>query len=141
MRLFDWLLRRRPTVTPPPPPQGDLLALHNAYRAASGLPPLVSNATLTAAAQRHAEWMANNKQLSHYEGIWPFYSRFTGYVYSNAGENIACGQASEAEAMQSWEQSPGHRANILGDFHDVGFGVAADATGVKYWCVDFGKPQ
>jgi hypothetical protein len=42
--------------------------------------------------------------------------------------------------VSAWMSSPGHRANVLGDYSEVGFGMSSSATGVLYWCVDFGTP-
>lgn len=67
-----------------------------------------------------------------------------GYRWSNAAENAAAGQDTEAEVMAAWmgERPPftGHRDNILGPCRDMGAGVATDARGTKYWCVDFASP-
>ena len=38
-------------------------------------------------------------------------------------------------------KSPGHRANILADFTELGSARAEDDHGVVYWCVDFGIPM
>lgn len=54
------------------------------------------------------------------------------------GENIASGQASAAEVVQAWMDSPGHRANILDcDYRTTGTGYAPDDTG-PYWTQTFG---
>ena len=44
--------------------------------------------------------------------------------YRASGENIAAGQRTPSEVMNGWMNSPGHRANILGNqFGKVGIGV------------------
>jgi uncharacterized protein YkwD len=63
-----------------------------------------------------------------------------GYHYFATGENVALGQASVAEVMDSWMNSPHHRRNILGDFTEIGAALAEDADGRPYWAVDFGRP-
>jgi uncharacterized YkwD family protein len=46
-----------------------------------------------------------------------------GISYRTAGENIAQGQRTPQEVMQSWMNSSGHRANILkSDFTHIGVG-------------------
>lgn len=53
--------------------------------------------------------------------------------YMSAGENIAYGQTSPAEVMNSWMKSPGHRANILSsDFNCIGVGHYK-TDGIDYW--------
>jgi uncharacterized protein YkwD len=53
-------------------------------------------------------------------------------------ENIAMGQRSSTEAVQSWMSSPGHRANIL-DASYTRIGVSAYRTpdGTIFWCQQF----
>jgi uncharacterized protein YkwD len=46
-----------------------------------------------------------------------------GISYRTAGENIAKGQTTPSEVMQSWMNSSGHRQNILkSDFTHIGIG-------------------
>jgi uncharacterized protein YkwD len=60
-----------------------------------------------------------------------------GYNYRWAGENIAYGQTSAQEVMQSWMNSAGHRQNILNPkFRDVGIAYAYGNT--FYWTQNFG---
>jgi uncharacterized protein YkwD len=55
-----------------------------------------------------------------------------------AGENLAAGQRTAAEAVQSWMDSPGHRENILNrDFGHLGVGVTIDNNGRLYWAQAF----
>ncbi|BAU87675.1 allergen V5/tpx-1 family protein [Streptomyces laurentii] len=61
----------------------------------------------------------------------------TGYQWSTYGENIAKGQATAAEVMEGWMNSPGHRANILNcDFREIGIGL--HTSGGPYWTQVFG---
>ena len=43
-----------------------------------------------------------------------------GYHYVRVGENIAKGQRTVEQVMSTWMKSPGHRANILADFSEMG---------------------
>lgn len=53
--------------------------------------------------------------------------------YRTVGENIAKGQTTPEEVMESWMNSPGHRANILSEnFHYIGIGVVR-YNGVYIW--------
>jgi uncharacterized protein YkwD len=43
--------------------------------------------------------------------------------------------------MDSWMKSPGHRANILAEYTEMGAARVEDDEGIDYWCVDFGIPM
>lgn len=152
-----------PLPTPPPPPPvptnnppvsrllvvDALLAAHNQQRQVNGLTALGYNERLTAAAQRHADWMASNRSMDHTERPGPGYAGASfsdrilgeGYNPSSAGENIAAGQPTVDQVMRAWMASPGHRANILNsNYRDAGFGVAQDDYGHVYWCADLAAP-
>ena len=70
-------------------------------------------------------------------------SCFTVYAefdvsYRAAAENIAAGQLTPEEAMNSWMNSTGHKANILNEkYSRLGVGVAAGEDGTLYWCMNF----
>lgn len=132
------------------PPEEQLayqvLELVNKERAVNGLPPLHLHPVLQAAAHWLAQDMATNDYLDHtdHEGR-ELEGRLTAFEYKDymaAGENIAAGQATAAEVVANWLQSPGHRSNILSpDFTEIGIGHQANA-GSKfrhYWAQDFGK--
>ncbi|OUD12521.1 hypothetical protein TPSD3_15635 [Thioflexithrix psekupsensis] len=72
--------------------------------------------------------MATNNFMSHTGSNGSKFSdriEQTGYQYSRAGENVAAGQTSPAEVMNSWMNSEGHRANILTpEFTELGVGYA-----------------
>ncbi|MCD2462764.1 CAP domain-containing protein [Streptomyces sp. MBT42] len=117
-----------------------VIALVNAERAKAGCGPLSANATLTRAAQGHSEDMAARDFFDHTnpDGAGPG-ERVTaaGYPWSTYGENIAMGQSSPEQVMESWMNSPGHRANILNcDFKEIGVGI--HSQGGPYWTQVFG---
>ena len=100
-----------------------VIAKTNAARARSGLPPLAADGQLMNGARNHARWMARNRNLSHGSGVT---------------ENIGMGQTSASEAVSSWMQSSGHRANILGGGHTrIGVAMVHSADGTAYWCQQF----
>jgi uncharacterized protein YkwD len=64
-----------------------------------------------------------------------------GFRFSSAGENIAYGQRTAAEVMNTWMNSAGHKANILSQtYTTIGVGVAKTAGGTLYWTQEFMKP-
>jgi uncharacterized protein YkwD len=105
----------------------------NSFRGAHGLPALQRSASLQAMAQRHAQSMAARGSMDH-----------SGF-YSERGprgaraENVAWGCATESCAMRMWENSSGHRANML--LTGVkSYGLASAAGGkTRYWCLVLGR--
>jgi uncharacterized protein YkwD/uncharacterized protein YraI len=120
------------------------LGLINDHRAMSGLPPLSVSASLSSAAAYHSIDMAANGYLDHalLDGTSvPQNMANFGYDGSTHGENIAAGMASAGEAMQIWQGSAGHNANMLGgQFGAIGIGRAYDAASPHgwYWTTIFG---
>ncbi|WP_455358191.1 CAP domain-containing protein [Streptomyces sp. SYSU K21746] len=124
--------------------EGQVVALVNKERAAAGCSPVTSNAKLTRAADNYSDVMAASGVMSH---TGPDGSTMTsrveaaGYVWSTLGENIARGQADAAAVMNSWMNSPGHRANILNcAFKEIGVGVHA-GDGGPWWTQNFGASR
>jgi uncharacterized protein YkwD len=141
-----------PPVTPPTPPtpidsieqiKQKLLQFHNQNRAAKNLPPLKRIAELDRSAQLHNDYMARNGRLTHDEPGRSLGQRVKeqGYNWNYVGENIAMGQRTPEEVMESWMNSSGHKANILNpNFNDIGFGVS-QANNTWWWTVNFGRKQ
>ena len=97
-------------------PTGGFTTMLNAQRATGGLPAATPDARLMAAAQGHAEDMAAQNYFSHI-GLDGRHSydrvRDAGYSTCRPSEDIAFGQRSEAEVLQTWINSPPHLANIM----------------------------
>lgn len=103
-----------------------LLAENNASRAANGLGAFSLNGALNNSAQAKAQHMADNNYWAHVapDGTQPWYFfEAAGYSYSAAGENLAYGFDTSYAVNQGWMNSAGHRANILGNYVDVGYGI------------------
>lgn len=106
------------------PVEANIVAQTNAQRARYGLPPLAVDLTLVQSARDHAAWMTNSHNLQH--------------TRSAVAENIAMGQQNTAEAIQSWMNSPGHRANILnGGYRRIGVAAFVTPEGTCFWCQQF----
>jgi len=119
----------------------DVLALVNAERQKAGLSPLSFSDKLTAVALEKARDMAENNYFSHESPTYgsPFQMlQQYGIRYSTAGENIAAGQRTPAEVMQSWLNSSGHRANILNSaYTEIGIGYYEGGNYGTYWTQEF----
>ncbi|HEY9661942.1 MAG TPA: CAP domain-containing protein, partial [Allocoleopsis sp.] len=60
----------------------------------------------------------------------------TGYRWSSIAENIAHGQQTPEDVVNSWMNSSGHRANLLNPaYQDIGVGFANG-----YWTQVFARP-
>lgn len=94
-----------------------ILSETNRHRAAAGLPPLTLNSTLSRAADTKVADMFTLQYFEHEapDGTGPAeLVTTTGYDFIRVGENLALGNfASDADLVQAWMDSPGHRANIL----------------------------
>ena len=105
------------------PVETAIVARTNAARSQRGQPPLTPDGSLMQGARRQARWMAGSQTLEHGQGV---------------AENIGMGQTSAAEAVSSWMNSSGHRANILDRGHTkIGVAMARAADGSAYWCQQF----
>jgi uncharacterized protein YkwD len=124
----------------------EMITRTNAARRAAGLPGLSRSVNLMQAAQLQADQMVKAGRMDHDLPGQPYptlKSRLEAVQYDvrAAGENIAEGQRSAAEALSTWMDSPGHRANILSrDYTELGTGVAAARNGRLYFVQVFGRP-
>lgn len=127
----------------------EMLARVNAIRKQHGLRALGGDALLDRAAQGHAEDMLKRSYFAHQSPSGETAReriRATGYKYQTIGENIAFGQTSVEEVVETWMDSPGHRRNILNkDFTELGVGLAMgrDSSGHHrtLWVQNFGTPR
>ena len=84
----------------------------SAYRRAHGLPAVQSDSRLGAVALKQAQAMAATGTVSHSAG-GNFTTRVAPLRKSRAAENIGAGFLTFAEMLKQWEDSAGHRANLL----------------------------
>lgn len=111
--------------------RGELLEQNNTARRSNGLAPFSLNSQLNSSAQAKAQHMADNNYWAHVapDGTQPWYFfEASGYNYSRAGENLAYGFNDARSTNQGWLDSAGHRANIMGDYTEVGFGFVNSPT-------------
>ncbi|MCY3833048.1 MAG: CAP domain-containing protein [Chloroflexi bacterium] len=107
----------------------------NALRASKGLPAYAPHASLTAAANNHARWMARSGEIAHYQhdGSGPrTRAAQAGFPSSWVSENIYRG-ASALTAWSWWLDSPIHYAGLVSPHYDkIGIGSASGARGNTY---------
>ncbi len=112
----------------------EVARLANAERKKANLTAFNSkNAKLNAAAQKRAEEISvafshlRPDDRDYITALWE-----QGIYVSYHAENIAKGQPTPAAAMASWMTSTNHKANILGDYTQIGVGVY-EKDGVLHW--------
>ncbi|CAG8461860.1 12616_t:CDS:2 [Ambispora gerdemannii] len=113
-----------------------MLDLVNAERKKAGVGALVLDDRLNSAAQKHSDYQAKIKQMTHDDAAGDLGTRITkeGFSWSACGENVAWNQKSEQDVMNAWMHSSGHKANILSStFTHFGYGVNS-----RYYTQDFG---
>ena len=112
-----------------------LLPRVNNLRASKGLPAYAPHASLTAAANSQARWMAETGEISHVQpdGSGPRARAVNAGFPSNwISENIYRG-ASALTAWEWWLQSPSHYAGLVSPNYDkIGIGSASGPRGNAY---------
>ncbi|MFD9487079.1 CAP domain-containing protein [Streptomyces sp. NPDC059991] len=117
-----------------------IVSLVNQQRAQAGCSPVKADASLAALATAFSDDMAARGFFDHTDpdGKSPWDRAAKAGVGNLGGENIARGQADAKAVMESWMNSPGHRANILNcDYKTLGVGVHFGEGG-PWWTQDFG---
>jgi len=141
----------KPTQEPSPSPSPDsssgtseqekyaeeVLALVNAERANEGLSPLALDQSLCTVAAIRAGEIVERFEHTRPDGTDCFTALQQANIsYGAAGENIAAGQSTPAAVMDSWMNSPGHRANIMSsEFKKLGVGFVKASQGYQYYWV------
>ena len=114
--------------------ESTILSMVNQSRGAAGLGPLTLSSSVSSVANAWALQMAANGAMTHN----PNYADQIPSGWSRAGENVARGWSTPTAVEDAWMDSPGHRANILGDFTHIG--ISFITSGGTTWAVqNFGK--
>ncbi|NJM72718.1 MAG: CAP domain-containing protein [Scytonema sp. RU_4_4] len=106
----------------------------NRYRASKGLPKLSLSAKISRQARIHSQNMAKGKVPFSHQGFRKRVSTIP-IRYRSAAENVAfnLGYSDPAqEAVSGWLHSPGHLANLKGNYNMTGIGVATNSQGEVY---------
>lgn len=121
-----------------------ILKLVNQERKKAGVPALTLSDQLTNIAYIKAKDMADKNYFSHesptYGSPFDMLKKF-GVSYTAAGENIAAGQKTAEEVMNSWMNSSGHKANILNkNYTQLGVGFYRGGQYGTEWVQLFTRP-
>ncbi|KAJ2490052.1 hypothetical protein IWW37_003472 [Coemansia sp. RSA 2050] len=129
-----------PVAPVPPPPSGswqsEMLSQVNAVRARAGKAALTMSSQLNSVAQAHSQYMNSARSMTHSNPGGSLGTRVAaaGMRWMGAAENIAWNQKTVSQVMDAWTNSPGHYANMVGDYTSVGFGEVN-----FYWTQNFIK--
>jgi uncharacterized protein YkwD len=122
-------------------PQAALAAV-NAFRTANGLGPLVLDERLSRAAAMQSAAQAGRSWIGHYGpdgSTAKARAERAGFHAKIASENVASGQKSFGDVMHFWEESPGHRINLLRpNVTAIGVAMAKNESGRPYWTLVLG---
>jgi hypothetical protein len=112
-----------PVLPDLPAAEAAIVEMTNAFRAEHRLSPVRQNPQLAAAARAYARKLTGYEGLSHTaDGTTPAQRiRGAGYRYCQVGENLASildtrgftADEYAKRAVEGWENSPGHRKNML----------------------------
>jgi uncharacterized protein YkwD len=145
----DYFARETAGLLDPGAVREEMLTRVNAHRKKAKLKALRLNTVLDKAAQRHAEDMLARGYFAHESPSGTTVrerSKKAGYNWGAIGENIAFGQTSVDEVVETWMDSPGHRKNILSpNFTEMGVGLALgkgpDGKHQVLWVQNLGAPR
>ena len=135
-----------------------ILAKTNVIRSENGLSPLTQNDDMDELAELHSQNMITFSFFDHVDHedkspsdraddlrfSWSSIAENIGYV-PWAENVIGCGDARMADLISScvvdgWEKSPGHFANIIGNYKELGVGVAFTQDSIAYFTQVFRTP-
>lgn len=116
----------------------------NALRSTAGVPELVLDSRLNAAAATHSRDMSvqNRPWLFGSDGSSPIdRMRRVGYTGRYVGEAISESYETELETLASWMETPETRRIILdGAAREMGFAWFQESNGKIWWTLTIGRP-
>lgn len=117
----------------------EVFRLTNIERAKAGLAPLIYSEEIQEAAMLRAKEVSTYFSHTRPNGTYcdTVFSEFNLVCFS--GENLAGGGILSAEsAIETWMNSPGHKANILESYHKyIGVGVYQLSNDIFFWVQNF----
>ncbi len=120
----------------------ELVEITNAYRLENKLAPLKLNEKLVIAAQLHSGDQAARNLLSHTGADGSNMQKradLQKYNWRRLAENVAQGPKTAKEALKSWLSSAVHQKVIVGNYGDIGVGLATAGDGSRYWTLLLGR--
>ena len=117
----------------------ELARIINQYRVSIGKNQLEIVNHISYKSQEHNTYMIDNNVVNHdyFESRANNIIQVLGAV--RVGENIAYNYSTPNSALNAWLNSPGHKANIEGDYTNFGMSIRLDSAGRKYYTNIFVK--
>lgn len=115
--------------------QNAVLFYINEYRQKHGLSKLTMDKKIVIQAQKHSQDMANHRMPFGHQGFGKRIANLRRQIKNVGGgaENVAYNYKTAKIVVSGWIKSPGHRRNIVGNYHLTGIGVARDKQGRLYY--------
>ena len=111
----------------------ELLDKVNTYRVSVGLNPLEIIEHISYKSSEHNDYMLATQTVTH-EGFDERKSNLQAVLgASRVGENVAFAYSSAQSTVNAWINSPGHKANLEGDYTHFGASIKMDEQGRKYY--------
>lgn len=113
----------------------EVLRLTNEKRLANGLEAVSTFGDLQDACDTRAKEISSYFDHTRPDGTSCF-STLEEIYWKTVGENIAAGQSTPRAAVTSWWNSPGHKANMLGEQYDhmgVGYYYKSKSDYKRHW--------
>lgn len=100
--------------------------LTNNFRSINHLSPLQWSPEIYEVAQRHAEAVARGNEPFSHENFERRFDEIRLSFKVGGAENLAMTTENAETAVDGWIDSPGHKANLIGNFNYCAVGVARD---------------
>jgi uncharacterized protein YkwD len=117
----------------------ETMAIINDYRVSIGLKALKDINYVSVKAEEHTNEMIAVNTISHDGFVARSEDIMKVLGAIKVGENVAYNYATSQAVFNAWLNSPGHKANIVGDFTNFGMSIRLDAAGRKYYTNIFVK--
>lgn len=122
------------------PDEIELARIINEYRISQGKNALQTINHISFKSQEHNNYMIDNNVVNHdyFDSRANNIKQVLGAVV--VGENIAYNFSTPNSALNAWKNSPGHKANLDGDYTHFGISITVNPeTGKKYYTNIFMK--
>ena len=114
--------------------------LINNYRVSIGLNALQKINYISLKSEEHDNYMISNNVVNHDDFVARSQDIMNVLGAKTVAENIAYNYSTAQAAFDAWLKSPGHKANIEGDFNHFGISIRINPTnGIKYYTNIFVK--
>lgn len=116
------------------------MKLINNYRVSIGLNALQGINHVSFKCEEHNKYMIENNVVDHNDFTARSNNIMSVLGAKKVGENVAYNYKTSEAALRAWLDSPGHKANIEGDYTHFGLSVSIDPkSGKKYYTNIFVK--